>query len=502
MQRHAILIFSHNPLENLVPIIEYFDNEFDLFIHYDKRISLDEEELNAFLTKYPHIRFYRRYRFKWGGIPIVKAELKLLSIILDTDSYAYIHIISDSDRPIKSLSEFKSFFDKNKGKEYVGCFPLPDRRWENGTFGRFELFRLNDLFNYRSKLGKFIIDLANDLQQKLNVRRSDRSLCSNLYGGSTWMSITAQCAAHIVANQTKYRPFFKRLRFTFGADEVFLQTMIMNSPFSAKVVFDDCRYTKWRQGSPSPEWLTMKDCFDVATSQKVFARKFHPTKSASLWEWIGHNLISMGTPKIGDHGQWLSYDYSGHVFDGGLAECIFEIVSQNDMETVVDMGCGPGWYVAYLRRLGIRAYGYDANPHTDTISTHLFKSNYHCECLDLSEEVIFSKPFELVISIEVGEHIPKEFQNTFLDNLANNCSNCLLLSWAVPEQAGDGHINLKTNEWVIDQITQRGLIFNREKTILYRSKCNHNWLKKSLMFFERVPTGIKLFCDGKPRYNR
>lgn len=497
MRKHAILIFSHNPLNNLIPLIEYFDNEFDLFIHYDKRVKLNKKDLEAFLIKYPHIRFYRKYRFRWGGLPIVKAELYFLSVILDRGSYGYIHIISDSDRPIRNLSDFKAFFDNNYGKEFVGCFPLPDYRWENGTLSRFELFRLNDLFNYRSKQGKFIIDLANNLQQKLNVKRSHRNLYDKLYGGSTWMSITSECAAYIVANQKQYKPFFNRLRFTFGADEVFLQTLIMNSPFSKKVISDDGRYTKWQQGSPSPNWLTLKDCYDVSTCQKFFARKFHPIKSDSLWKWIERNLIKTYRPKIGVHGQWISDSYSGHVFDEGLAECLSEIVLQRNIATAVDMGCGPGWYVAYLRRLGIRAYGYDANPYTEQLSSPMFNSSYHCECLDLSEEVIFSKPFELVLSIEVGEHIPMEFQDTFLDNLTNNCSNCILLSWAVPEQVGDGHVNLQTNEWVINQIARRGFVFNREKTILYRSKCNNDWFKKTLMFFERIPTGVKYFCKGR-----
>ena len=196
----------------------------------------------------------------------------------------------------------------------------------------------------------------------------------------------------------------------------------------------------------------------------------------------------------------MSSNYSGHVFDDGLAYCISEIVNQKKINTVVDMGCGPGWYVAYLRKSGIEAYGYDANPYTEKISSCLFNSDYHCECLDLSEEIHFKSPFELVLSIEVGEHIPQEFQEIFLDNLTNNCSNSLLLSWAVPEQDGDGHINTRPNEWVINQIAYRGMVFNREKTILYRSRCCNEWLKKTLMFFEKKPTGKKDFCNGGYRY--
>lgn len=500
MRKHAILIFSHSSLKELVSIVEYFDDNFDIFIHFDKKSRINKKELNKFLLAYPHIKFYRFFKLRWGGIPIVKAELKLLSIILNTGNYSYIHIISESDRPIKSLSEFKNFFLHNQGSEYVGCFPLPDHRWENGSLKRFELFQFNDWFDYRTKFGKMIIDILNEVQNKFNLKRNTASFNIQLYGGSTWMSITNECAFYIISNQEKFRHLFNRLRFSFGADEVYLQTVIMNSPFANKVTFDDCRYTKWHQGSPSPCWLTLKDCFDISTSQKVFARKFHPKLSASLWNWIEHYLINKTNPQIGQNGEWLTDNFSGHIYDNGLEFCLTEIVKDRKIKTAVDMGCGPGWYVAFLRRIGIKAHGYDANPNTAKLSSNMFSSDYHCECLDLSKRVWFNRPFNFVLSIEVGEHISKKFQYIFLDNLTNNCSDCLLLSWAIPGQIGDGHVNPRSNEWVINQLYNRGLIFNREKTILYRSKCSYEWLKKTLMFFERFPTGRKHYCCGKSRY--
>ena len=39
---------------------------------------------------------------------------------------------------------------------------------------------------------------------------------------------------------------------------------------------------------------------------------------------------------------------------------------------------------------------------------------------NFTEELTTDKPFEVIISLEVGEHIPIEYEDVFIQNLVNN----------------------------------------------------------------------------------
>jgi hypothetical protein len=73
------------------------------------------------------------------------------------------------------------------------------------------------------------------------------------------------------------------------------------------------------------------------------------------------------------------------------------------------------------------AKGYDGNPNTKTISDGL------CDVAYLSKPQIFNK-VDWVICLEVGEHIPKQFENILFDNMCNHATEGIIMSWAFPGQ--------------------------------------------------------------------
>ena len=92
---------------------------------------------------------------------------------------------------------------------------------------------------------------------------------------------------------------------------------------------------------------------------------------------------------------------SQHAFDKKLAECLTIFFKNEDANSLVDFGCGLGNYVKTFKDRGINAKGFDGNPNT------LLLTNNLCEILDLSIPKKFDEPFEWVMSLEVGEHLPK-----------------------------------------------------------------------------------------------
>ena len=73
-----------------------------------------------------------------------------------------------------------------------------------------------------------------------------------------------------------------------------------------------------------------------------------------------------------------------------------------------------GNYVKTFQENNINAIGFDGNPNTPELTNNL------CKVLDLSVPKIFDEPFNWVMSLEVGEQLPPQFEDIFIENLHNN----------------------------------------------------------------------------------
>ena len=56
----------------------------------------------------------------WGDISQVQVEYLLFETALSHGPYAYYHLLSGTDLPIKSQDYIHAFFQQNAGKEFVG----------------------------------------------------------------------------------------------------------------------------------------------------------------------------------------------------------------------------------------------------------------------------------------------------------------------------------------------------------------------------------------------
>jgi hypothetical protein len=94
-------------------------------------------------------------------------------------------------------------------------------------------------------------------------------------------------------------------------------------------------------------------------------------------------------------------------------------------------------------------------------------------------------PHEFVLSLEVGEHLPPEYEETFIKNLIRNSVRGIVLSWAKPGQAGAGHVNLRTEAYIKQKFKTLGYINNIQAEARLRSAVtNCDWFKDTIMVFE------------------
>ncbi|MES2731707.1 MAG: methyltransferase domain-containing protein [Bacteroidota bacterium] len=171
-------------------------------------------------------------------------------------------------------------------------------------------------------------------------------------------------------------------------------------------------------------------------------------------------------------------DTPEHCFDFDLVAAIVTILKQHKAKTVVDLGCGLGIYCQVFKLAGLSPTGYDGNPHTHGLT------DGRCNVLDLSADIEIGT-FDWVISLEVGEHVPQEYEETFLNNIAKSAKQGIILSWAVPGQEGLGHVNNHTNEYIIEKVEALGFTYVEKASKSLRRKAELSWFKNTLLVFLR-----------------
>jgi hypothetical protein len=127
----------------------------------------------------------------------------------------------------------------------------------------------------------------------------------------------------------------------------------------------------------------------------------------------------------------------------------------------------------------INAVGFDGNPYT------LILTNNLCQVLDLSVPKKFDESFDWVLSLEVGEHLPQEFEDIFIHNLHNNNKNGIVLSWAIKGQGGHGHFNEQNNDYIKSKICRLGYINDTLAENILRKDSTLFWFKNTIMVFRK-----------------
>lgn len=180
---------------------------------------------------------------------------------------------------------------------------------------------------------------------------------------------------------------------------------------------------------------------------------------------------------VGKTGIWTKEEDFAHAFSYYTARFISKYFEKDI--PAIDLGCGRGTYLEYLHDVGFKdLVGFEGS----VLKSFDF---YRIIKVDLTHPILITKGN--VISIEVFEHIPKEFEDKFVDNVVNCCRNKLVISVAVEGQPGIGHVNCRNNDYVINLFENKGFVFDKEATEEIRStvESHVSYLRNTLMCFEK-----------------
>ena len=255
MMKHAFLIIAHNEYPILEVLLSMLDDERnDIYLHIDKRAVALYQKIKGFKTK--KAGFYlieKSIKVYWGDISLVKAEYLLFETALKNGTYVYYHLLSGTDLPIKSQDYIHEFFHKNSGKEFVGFWQnaAHQRDLERKVF-RYYFFtqRLKDKGNLLHEITSLIRNAVLALHKISNYRRKTTF---EFKKGGQWVSITENAVSYLLQYKST---ILKRMKYTLCPDEIFIQTLLWNSPFREKMYcINDAnigcmRDIDWERGNP------------------------------------------------------------------------------------------------------------------------------------------------------------------------------------------------------------------------------------------------------------
>lgn len=297
---------AHNEFTMLNKIVQTLDDERnDLYIHIDKKAKyVDLDEISS-RVKYSKVIFLPRKKIYWGTYSIVDCELRMLKAAVH-ESYAYYHLISGVDLPLKSQDDLHAVFE-NENSEFVEYH-------SSGEYG--DVFEDKVRYSYpllkyvgkgivRGKgFRKDIIRKLNylqwkytDRQQKRGIDRTKKFPDITIYKGSQWFSITDEFARYLLTKEKLIRKMF---RWSNGPDEFFVPTILLNSEFRNRVKNYAFRQIDWTRGKPYS--YTNDDFGELISCGALFARKVsyvhEPLLVERILAGISHENETVNDPRI------------------------------------------------------------------------------------------------------------------------------------------------------------------------------------------------------------
>ena len=159
--------------------------------------------------------------------------------------------------------------------------------------------------------------------------------------------------------------------------------------------------------------------------------------------------------------------------------------NEKNVNSIIDIGCGNGVYSQGLADSGFLVNCYDGNPDTQVIS------NGRCAVLDFSQKVNLLFKYDWVLSLKVGKHIPKQYEDNYIHNLDTLNTKGIVMSWGGYTKAvgGKDHFNDKPDTEIIDKFEKMGYFHDLKAEAQLKGYTSTVTLKDRLLVFRKIKSG-------------
>lgn len=458
--RHAILILAHDDMASLKKLIAYFCTNCDIYIHIDKKTKCNKDEINE-LYKMNGVRYVsQKFKINWGSYNMLLAEIHLLNIAYAEHRATYYHLFSGHDYPLRPLQYFLEFFSHNNGMNYIYC-RLADSKLIHDRLLQYHPY---SLFNAKDKKrGIYIYKIVN-LQRKYNIFRSMKNFPRIIAIGSQWFSITEDAVAKIVNPSKNNRKFLKRLKSTFAPEELYINTLVVNSIKNKYICCDNLRYIRWKfKNGNCPSILDLSLLKYCISSKALFARKFDTNYSAELKKFIDTNILNNSFQNI-DSKNYYRYFNKFFNYDSCIAQTIKKLVEVLELKDILYVECGNCLYLDSFVGLKLPIQGISSNKISDNYASAYNLLDYY-QNIDITTEIEADETFNLILLINSSVYSNLYKSKMALQNICKLTNKYILI---IEEKDNLEKINELT--FFVDAIISCGFKLNSlSKTIFAES---------------------------------
>ncbi len=131
-----------------------------------------------------------------------------------------------------------------------------------------------------------------------------------------------------------------------------------------------------------------------------------------------------------------------------------KLVKLLNIKSVIDFGCATGHWINALQKTGIKVLGIEGGENA--------KDMLVCDpnlvvFADLREPLNnIAGEFDMVMSIEVAEHIEHKFVDKYIDNMMRFNPRLIMMTAATPGQGGEFHVNEQESEYWDNLFLKKG----------------------------------------------
>ncbi|OLS13519.1 MAG: glycosyl transferase family protein [Promethearchaeota archaeon CR_4] len=196
--------------------------------------------------------------------------------------FSHIILLSGQDYPIKSNQYIHDFLARNKEREFIAFYPIPNNFWTNQGLDRIQSFHFLEFKNAYLIKG---LRRISSVFSKIYRRKFPKEL--HPYGGPAWWCLTQKCVKFLLGYAQTNRSIIRFFKFVKFPDEIFFQTVVCNSIFAPNVQNSSLTYVNWTNSS---DLIVLGiDNFDsLKASDKLFARKFDPKFDPNIFDKLDH----------------------------------------------------------------------------------------------------------------------------------------------------------------------------------------------------------------------
>jgi len=259
-------LLAHDHPERVRALIDALaHDDVIVVLHVDARSAFD---IGAYLPDDAErvVVIEPRFRVQWGSVALVDALTATMRTARDLDP-GWFSLISGSCWPTRSPGAIIERLDTSDAAGFLDAGPLSEGLW-----------RRLDFYHVPGDLPRPVRSVVN--RARVRIPRRDRDRIPPAYGGSAWMDLRGDVLGWVVDRLAADPSYRKAFAGTLIADEVYVHTLLMDSPFRDDLVVTNdadrhllgLRYIRW-EGGWHPQLLTPADLAQARQLDCLFARK-------------------------------------------------------------------------------------------------------------------------------------------------------------------------------------------------------------------------------------